>query len=56
MNIKKEKVAQIILLLLSFLLIFYTYYYLPNQNLGSVKVETKEVIKTVEEIKSKNTF
>ena len=56
MNIKKEKVAQIILLLLSFLLIFYTYYYLPNQNLGSVKVETKEVIKTTEEIKTKNTF
>ena len=56
MKINKVKVTQIILLLLSFLLIFYTYYYLPKQNQGSVKVETKEEIKTVEEIKSKNTF
>jgi len=56
MNINKGKVTQIILLLLSFLLIFYTYYYLPNQNQGSIKVKTKEEIKTVEEIKSKNTF
>ena len=56
MNINKRKVTQIILLLLSFLLIFYTYYYLPKQNQGSIKVETKEEVKTVEEIKSKNTF
>lgn len=56
MNINKGKVIQIILLLLSFLLIFYAYYYLPKQNQGSIKVETKEEIKTVEEIKSKNTF
>ena len=56
MNINKGKVTQIILLLLSFLLIFYTYYYLPKQNQGSIKVEAKEEIKTVEEIKSKNTF
>ena len=56
MNINKGKVTQIILLLLSFLLIFYTYYYLPKQNQGSIKVEAKEEIKNVEEIKSKNTF
>ena len=56
MNINKGKVTQVILLLLSFLLIFYTYYYLPKQNLGSVKVKTKEEVQTVEEIKSKNTF
>ena len=56
MNINKRKVTQIILLLLSFLLIFYTYYYLPKQNQGSIKVETKEEVKAVEEIKSKNTF
>ena len=56
MNINKGKVTQIILLLLSFLLIFYTYYYLPKQNQGSIKVETKEEVKTVEEIKYKNTF
>ena len=56
MNINKGKVTQIILFLLSFLLIFYTYYYLPKENQGSIKVETKEEIKTVEEIKSKNTF
>ena len=56
MNINKGKVTQIILLLLSFLLIFYTYYYLPKQNQGSIKVETKEEVKAVEEIKSKNTF
>ena len=56
MNINKGKVTQIILLLLSSLLIFYTYYYLPKQNQGSIKVETKEEVKTVEEIKSRNTF
>jgi len=56
MNINKGKVTQITLLLLSFLLIFYTYYFLPKQNQGSIKVETKEEVKTVEEIKSKNTF
>ena len=56
MNINKGKVTQIILLLLSFLLIFYTYYYLPKQNQGSVEVKTKEEVQTVEEIKSKNTF
>jgi hypothetical protein len=43
-------------LVLSFILIFYTYYYLPNQNKGSVKVETKEEIKTTSEIKTKNSF
>ena len=56
MKINKVKITQITLLLLSLILIFYTYYYLPKQNLGSIKVETKEEIKTVEEIKSKNTF
>jgi hypothetical protein len=56
MNINKGKVTQVILLLLSFLLIFYTYYYLPKQNQGSIKIETKEEVKTVEEIKSKNIF
>jgi len=56
MSINKGKITQITLLLLSFLLIFYTYYHLPKQNQGSIKVETKEEIKTVEEIKSKNTF
>jgi hypothetical protein len=56
MNINLGKIAQITLVLLSFILLFYTYYYLPKQNKGSIKVETKEEIKTVEEIKSKNTF
>ena len=56
MNINLGKIIQITLILLSFILLFYTYYYLPKQNKGSIKVETKEEIKTVEEIKSKNTF
>ena len=56
MNINLGKITQITLILLSFILLFYTYYYLPKQNKGSIKVETKEEIKTVEEIKSKNTF
>ena len=56
MNINLGKIAQITLILLSFILLFYTYYYLPKQNKGSIKVETKEEIKTVAEIKSKNTF
>ena len=56
MNITKEKIFQIILLLSSFLILFYTYYYLPKQNQGSIKVDTREEIKTVEDIKSKNIF
>ena len=56
MNINLGKITQITLILLSFILLFYTYYYLPKQNKGSIKLETKEEIKTVEEIKSKNTF
>ena len=56
MNINLGKITQITLILLSFILLFYTYYYLPKQNKGSIKAGTKEEIKTVEEIKSKNTF
>ena len=56
MNINLGKITQITLILLSFILLFYTYYYLPKQNKGSIKVETKEEIKAVEEIKSRNTF
>ena len=53
MNINLGKITQITLILLSFILLFYTYYYLPKQNKGSIKVETKEEIKTVEEINQK---
>ena len=56
MNINLGKIAQITLILLSFILLFYTYYYLPKQNQGSVKVATKDEVKTVQEIKSKNIF
>ena len=56
MNINLGKITQITLILLSFILLFYTYYYLPKQNQGSVKVATKDEVKTVQEIKSKNIF
>ena len=56
MKINLGKIAQITLILLSFILLFYTYYYLPKQNQGSVKVATKDEVKTVQEIKSKNIF
>jgi len=56
MNINLGKITQITLILSSFVLLFYNYYYLPKQNKGSIKLETKEEIKTVAEIKSKNTF
>ena len=56
MNMNKGKITQIALMLLSFILLFYTYYYLPKQNQGSVKVATKDEVKTVQEIKSKNIF
>ena len=52
----KGKITQIALMLLSFILLFYTYYYLPKQNQGSIKVATKDEVKTVQEIKSKNIF
>ena len=56
MNINTRKIIQITLIFLSFLLVFYTYFYLPKQNQGSVKIKTKEGIKITEEIKSKNVF
>jgi len=56
MSTNKSKIFQITLLVLSFAILFYTYYYLPRQNKGSIKVETREEIKIVKEIKFKNTF
>lgn len=55
MNIK-GKIIQITLFLCSALILFYTYYYLPSKNQGSIKVNSSEEIKTITEITSKNTF
>jgi len=53
---KLGKKIQIILLCLSFLIFFYSYYYLPGKNEGSIKVENLPSKKTEEGIKNKNTF
>ena len=56
MNKNITKSIQLLLLFLSFALIFYTYYYLPKQNQGSIKLESKEELKDSKDIKSKNIF
>ena len=48
--------TQIILLCLSSLIFFYSYYYLPGKNEGSIKVKSLPSKETKEEIKNKNTF
>ena len=47
---------QIILLSLSFLIFFYSYYYLPGKNEGYIKVESLPSKETEKRIKNKNTF
>jgi len=47
---------QIILLCLSSFIFFYSYYYLPGKNEGSIKVKSLPSKETKEEIKNKNTF
>ena len=47
---------QIILLCLSFLIFFYSYYYLPGKNEGYIKVESLPSKETKDEMKNKNTF
>ena len=47
---------QIILLCLSSLIFFYSYYYLPGKNEGSIKVKSLPSKETDKEIKNKNTF
>ena len=47
---------QIILLCLSSLIFFYSYYYLPGKNEGSIKVKSLPSKKTGDEIKNKNIF
>jgi len=47
---------QIILLCFSSLILFYSYYYLPGKNEGSIKVKSLPSKESNEEIKSKNTF
>ena len=47
---------QIILLCLSFLIFFYSYYYLPGKNEGYIKVESLPSKETKKGIKNKNTF
>jgi hypothetical protein len=53
---KLGRKIQIILLCLSFLIFFYSYYYLPGKNEGSIKVENLPSKETEEGIKNKNTF
>ena len=47
---------QITLLCLSSLIFFYSYYYLPGKNKGSIKVQSLPSQETEKEIKNKNTF
>jgi len=47
---------QIILLCLCSLIFFYSYYYLPGKNEGSIKVKNLPSKETEDEIKNKNTF
>ena len=47
---------QIILLCLCSLIFFYSYYYLPGKNEGSIKVKSLPSKKTGDEIKNKNIF
>ena len=47
---------QIILLCLSFLIFFYSYYYLPEKNEGSIKVKSLPSKETEKKIRNKNTF
>ena len=56
MTINTKKLLQVILWSSGIFILFYTYYYLPSQNQGSIKSETKEDVKTIDEIKFKNTF
>ena len=53
---KLGRKIQIILLCLSALIFFYSYYYLPGKNEGSIKVKSLPSKDTKEEIKNKNTF
>ncbi|MDC1538595.1 hypothetical protein N8444_02580 [Pelagibacteraceae bacterium] len=53
---KLGRKIQIILLCLSFLIFFYSYYYLPGKNEGSIKVENLPSKEKEEGIKNKNTF
>ena len=50
------RIIQIALLCLCSLVFFYTYYYLPGKNEGSIKVKSLPSKETGDEIKNKNTF
>ena len=50
------KKIQIILFCLSSLIFFYSYYYLPGKNEGSIKVKSLPSKETGDEIKNKNIF
>ena len=51
-----KKKSKYILILFSLLTILYFYYYIPKQNIGSIKIEKGQEIETIKEIKFKNTF
>ena len=50
------KTIQIILLCLSLVVFFYSYYYIPNKNEGSIKVESLPTGETFQKIETKSTF
>jgi len=56
MIFSSNRIFQLILIISSLGLIFYGYFYLPNQNKGSIRTETKEEVKIIQEIKNKSTF
>ena len=60
----KKQILKIFLIFSIFIIFFYTYYFLPSQNKGSIKlqnidnsqIENNDALKAVEELKFKNTF
>ena len=51
-----NKNIQIFLFLLIGLVLFYSYYYLPSQNRGSIKIEKITKEQPIEKLEAKNTF
>jgi len=56
MIFNSNRIFQLILIISSLILVFYGYFYLPSKNKGSIKTETKEEVKIIQEIKNKSTF
>jgi len=54
--VRLKKIVQYSLLLLSGLILFYSYYYLPSKNLGSIEIEVREENPKETTVKNKTTF